>query len=107
MQHKQRRAIGLTLEITPEVNPYALPPGAPLVLRVDWHGRPLAGASVVLEPLDGAVAHGTPVITDAAGRVRFPHPGPGRWRANVVWTQPITHPRAEFDTVFSSLTFGD
>ncbi len=101
------KAIGLTLEITPETNPYALAPGTPLVLRVDWHGRPLAGASVVLEPLDGNQAHGTPVITDAAGQARFPAPTRGRWRANVVWTQPITHPRAEFDTVFSSLTFGD
>jgi hypothetical protein len=101
------RAIGLTLEITPEANPYALAPGQPLVLRVDWHGKPLPGASVVLEPLDGKSAHGTPVITDAQGRARFPAPGTGRWRANVVWTQPISHPRAEFDTVFSSLTFGD
>ncbi len=101
------KAVGLTLEITPETNPYALAPGQPLVLRVDWHGRPLAGASVVLEPLDGRAAHGTPVITDSAGHARFPAPAKGRWRANVVWTQPITHPRAEFDTVFSSLTFGD
>ncbi|MFZ4690008.1 MAG: DUF4198 domain-containing protein [Polymorphobacter sp.] len=101
------KAIGLTLEITPETNPYALKPGQPLVLRVDWHGQPLPGASVVLEPLDGKAAHGTPVITDAQGQARFPAPTPGRWRANVVWTQAITHPRAEFDTVFSSLTFGD
>lgn len=101
------RAIGLTLEITPESNPHAQKPGQPLVLRVDWRGKPLPGASLVLEPLDGKPAHGTPVITDAQGHVKFPTPTPGRWRANVVWTQPITHPRAEFDTVFSSLTFGD
>ncbi len=101
------RAIGQTLEITPQSNPFALEPGQPLVLRVDWHGKPLPGASVVLEPLDGKPAHGTPVITDAQGHARFPTPTPGRWRANVVWTQSITHPRAEFDTVFSSLTFGN
>lgn len=101
------KAIGLTLEITPETNPYALAPGQPLVLRVDWHGKPLPGASIVLEPLDGKAAHGTPLITDAQGRASFPPPTQGRWRANVVWTQPIEHPRAEFDTVFSSLTFGD
>lgn len=101
------QAIGQTLEITPEINPYALPAGAPLVLRVDWHGRPLAGASIVLERLDGPPVHGVPIITDAAGHAAFPHLGPGRWRANVVWTQPITHKRADFDTVFSSLTLGD
>ncbi|WP_231639351.1 DUF4198 domain-containing protein [Sphingomonas profundi] len=100
------RRIGQTLEIVPERNPYALAPRDPLVVRVYYHGVPLAGASVVLERLDGQHAHGTPVISDAAGRVAFPPPGPGRWRVGTVWTQPIEHPRAEFDTIFASLTFG-
>ena len=88
-------------------------PGDPVNLTLSdaRDGAPLAGASVVLEPLDGKPAHGTPVITDAQGLARFAAPPggrfAGRWRANVVWTQPISHPRAEFDTVFSSLTFGD
>lgn len=100
------RVIGQTLEIVPLANPYALPAGAPLPLRIYWHGTPLAGASVVLESLDAPGKHGTPVVTDAAGEARFALVQQGRWRANVVWTQPITHPRAEFETVFASLTFG-
>lgn len=100
------RPIGQTLEIVPERNPYALRGDDPLPVRIYYRGAPLAGASVVMEPLDGATAHGKPVITDATGRASFPFTKRGRWRIGVVWTQPIEHPRAEFDTVFSSLTFG-
>lgn len=100
------RPIGQTLEIVPERNPYALAANDPLPVRIYFRGVPLAGASVVMEPLDGATVHGEPRISDAAGRVSFPFAKAGRWRVGVVWTQPIEHPRAEFDTVFSSLTFG-
>lgn len=98
--------IGQTLEIVPERNPYAVPASGPLPLRILYHGRPLAGASVVFEALDGTSAHGTPRRTDAEGRVPFAMPARGRWRAGVVWTLPIVHPRAEFETVFASLTSG-
>jgi hypothetical protein len=27
-----------------------------------------------------------------------------RWQRNVIWTKPIKHPHADFDTTFSSLT---
>lgn len=101
------KAIGLTLEITPLQNPYAQPPGAPLVLRVNWHGRPLAGASVALEGLDSGPRAGVAVLTDARGEAQFSMPGPGRWRATTVWTEAIAQPRADWDTYFASLTFGN
>lgn len=100
------RPLGLTLEIVPEKNPYALAANEALPVRVYYLGRPLAGASVVLEPLHRAAGHGTPVITDAQGRAQVQFEKRGEWRLGVVWTQPIVHPRADFDTIFSSLTFG-
>lgn len=100
------RVIGQTLEIVPERNPHALAAAAPLPVRIFYRGRPLAGASVVMERLDGKGRHGDPTITDRNGRVALPLAKVGRWRVGVVWTQPITHPRAEFDTVFSTMTFG-
>lgn len=100
------RPIGQTLEIVPERNPYTLAKDDPLPIRILYRGAPLQGASVVMERIDGPAAHGTPVLSDAQGRVSFPLVKEGRWRVGVVWTQPIEHPRAEFDTVFSSLTFG-
>ena len=106
LSNEVTKPIGQTLEIVPERNPYALKGSEPLSVRIYYRGQPLEGASVVMETLDGAAKHGRPVITDQQGRAVFPFEKVGRWRVGVVWTQPITHPRAEFDTVFSTLTFG-
>ena len=100
------RPIGLTLEIVPEKNPYMLAATEALPVRVFYRGKPLAGASVVLEPLHRPAKHGHPVVTDADGRAQFSFEKQGEWRLALVWTQPITHPKADFDTIFSSLTFG-
>lgn len=100
------RPIGQTLEIVPARNPYALKPGEPLRLRIWFHGAPLPGASVVLERLGEGAAHGTPVISDSKGQVVFPIARGGQWKANVVWSYPISDPRAEYETIFCSMTFG-
>jgi uncharacterized GH25 family protein len=100
------RALGLTLEIVPEVSPYATPAPAALPVRVFYEGRPLAGASVKLADLgrDAVVAT---QVTDADGRARFAMPGAGAWRLAVVWTKPLAATaETNFETVFSSLTFG-
>jgi uncharacterized GH25 family protein len=100
------KPIGQTLEIVPSKNPYALMPGEPLRLRIWFHGAPLAGASVVLERLGEGAKHGTPVISDRNGEVTFKIGQDGDWKTNVVWSYPISDPRAEYETIFSSLTFG-
>ncbi|CAN5444858.1 hypothetical protein BH10PSE5_BH10PSE5_12200 [soil metagenome] len=101
------RPIGLTLEIVPEINPYAPGAGETLPVRVIYEGRPLAGALVKLNNLD---FDGRPVEqfrTDAAGRAVFHVPRTGSWQLNVIWTKPIKgDTKADFDTTFSSLTFG-
>lgn len=98
--------LGQTLELVPTANPYALEPGARLMMTVLYRGRPLAGASVALETLDRVAPHAKGEISDAQGHVTFAMPAMGRWRATVVWSVPCTHPRADYDTVFASLTFG-
>lgn len=101
------RPLGLTLEIVPETNPYA--PGAPgeLAVRVYYQGRLLPGATVMLNNLQ---FDGRPVqtlVTDAAGRAVVKFPRTGDWQLNVIWTRPLLGNRtADFDTTFSSLTFG-
>lgn len=102
------RPLGLTLELTPERNPYRLRPGQSLPVRVDYQGRPLAGATIKLYDLD---ADARPVATqrsDRHGRVRFTLPRPGgRWLLSAIWSRPITgDPRGDYDTTFSSLAFG-
>ena len=101
------RPLGLSLEIVPLRNPYAPRPDGRLPLRVLWKGRPLAGALVKLTNLD---ADERPVATrrsDRVGLAMFAVPQRGKWLVNVVWTESLSgNPRAEFDTTFSSLTFG-
>lgn len=101
------RPLGLTLEIVPEVNPYALGAGESLPIRVFYEGKPLPGATVKLNNLD---ADARPVVTyrtDGQGRAVFRTARKGAWQLNVLWTKPLKgNPKADFDTTFSSLTFG-
>ena len=101
------RPLGLSLEIVPEVNPYAIGAGGVLPVRVIYEGKPLPGATVMLNNLqfDGRPLES--VVTDAAGRAVFKFPRNGAWQLNVLWTKPLAgNPKADFDTTFSSLTFG-
>lgn len=101
------KAIGMPLEIVPEKNPYAPDFKGALPVRIYYYGKPLAGATVMLNNLD---FDGRPVetfITDATGRTSFTVPRNGFWQLNVIWTRPITNdPKADFETMFSSLTLG-
>lgn len=98
--------IGQTLEIVPDTNPYALKPGEPLRVRIWFHGKPLAGASVVAERLGAGAKHGVAVLSDKDGYVTFSIGGRVDWKVNVVWSYPVTDPRADYETIFSSMTFG-
>ncbi len=99
--------IGHTLEIVPERNPYALDEGEDLTVRVLFLGKPLEGATIDMESLaHGQVTIGSR-ITDRQGRARFRFPRQGAWKLNVIWTRPLEDTdKADFETVFSSLTFG-
>lgn len=101
------RPVGLTLEIVPERNPYALPHDAALPVRVLYRGVPLAGALVKFTDLGRDEQPAETHRTDAEGRAAFAWPDKGAWLLNVIWTE-IRPPSAETDfaTTFSSLSFG-
>ena len=98
--------IGMTLELVPERDLFAVGAGQPLPVRVFYHGRPLGSATVKLTNLDADATPIATIVTDAAGKAVFRHPGKGRWQLNTIWSRPITAADAEFETIFSSLTFG-
>lgn len=101
------KATGLTLEIVPERDPYALDKSRNLPVRVIYEGKALPGATVKLTNLKSDEKPVATVKTDSAGRAVFRIPESGAWLLNVVWTKPIKgRPGADFDTIFSSLTFG-
>jgi uncharacterized GH25 family protein len=98
--------LGLPLEIVPERNPYAALDGK-LPVRVFFEGQPLAGALVKLTRLEHDNEPVEERQTDQSGRASFSVSPSGTWLLNVVWTQPVTAPsEVDFDTTFSSLTFG-
>ena len=101
------KPVGLSLEIVPDANPYAAGAGQDLPVHVLMDGRPLAGALVMLNNLDFDGRPLAIVMTDAAGRAAFKTPRTGSWQLNVLWTKPLKgNPKADYDTTFSSLTFG-
>ncbi|WP_310542650.1 DUF4198 domain-containing protein [Phenylobacterium sp.] len=101
------RPVGLSLEIVPEVNPYAPTVGTNLPVRILYEGRPLAGALVKLNNLDFDGQPVAEIRSDSAGRAVFNVPRTGSWQLNVIWTKPLKDTaKADFDTTFSSLTFG-
>lgn len=99
------RVLGLTLELVPEKNPYALKSGDELPVRLVYEGKPLSGALVV------ALAYDDPETkiaqrSDASGRVRFRLPKAGAWLVKVVHMVPVTgNPNADWRSIWASLTF--
>jgi uncharacterized GH25 family protein len=99
--------VGLPLEIVLEASPYARSRGATLPVRVLYQGRPLAGALVRLTDLGHDAGPVESHRTDRTGRASFSASGSGSWLLTTTWSTP-SRPSAEtdFDTVFSSLSFG-
>ncbi|MES2055204.1 MAG: DUF4198 domain-containing protein [Pseudomonadota bacterium] len=101
------KPVGLTLEIVPERSPYAMPRATTLPVRVFYQGRPLAGALVKLTDLARDAEPVETHRTDVTGRARFALPRHGNWLLNTIWTRSLPPSReTDFETVFSSLSFG-
>jgi uncharacterized GH25 family protein len=102
------RAIGMKLEIVPERNPYAMDRSRTLPVHVLFKGQRLAGATIKLTNLRADEKPVAVKVTDSKGAASFTIPRNGDWLLNVVWGEPLEgDPKADYDTVFSSLTFGD
>jgi uncharacterized GH25 family protein len=101
------RPVGLTLEIVPEANPYGVPQSTTLPVHVIYAGRPLSGALVKLTHLENDASPLEAHLTDRDGRANFTMPTSGTWLLNVIWTKSLARSEeTDFETVFSSLSFG-
>lgn len=105
-QRLATQAIGLKLEIVPERNPYALGAARMLPVRILYKGWRLPNALVKLTNLGNDAKPVAMKRTDGNGRASFQIPATGAWLLNVIWSEPVRDPKVEFDTTFSSLTFG-
>lgn len=99
------RAAGLPLELIPEKNPYLLPPGEELPLRLLYEGKPLAGAWVEArnprkkeEAVSGR--------TDGEGWVRLRLASAGPWLVKAVHMVKAPEGKgADWESFWAALTF--
>jgi uncharacterized GH25 family protein len=99
------RALGFTLELVAERNPYTLAVGQDLPVRLTYENRPLAGALVV------AINRANPSQKLSArsgkdGRVRFRLPRAGAWLIKAVhMIEAPADAHADWTSYWASLTF--
>ena len=101
------RPVGMTLEIVPQTNPYALAAKAPLTSTTYYRGKPTEGVTIGLISLDTDAGLVEVKTTNAKGEVTFKRPETGQWMLHAVWSDPLEDTsKADYDTIFSSLSFG-
>ncbi|MBV9529223.1 MAG: DUF4198 domain-containing protein [Sphingomonas sp.] len=106
-QQTATKPIGLKLEIVPDISPYALPPSRLLPIHVLYDNHLLPNATVMLTDLAHDATPLQTVVTDRNGKAVFKIPAAGNLLLNVLWSERVKgDPAFDFDTTFSSLTFG-
>jgi uncharacterized GH25 family protein len=98
------RALGFRLELIAERDPYSLPLGTALPVRLMFEGHALAGALVTAISKD-APDEKVKARTDVSGRVRLLLPRGGPWLVRAARVLPAARPPAEWETLWASLTF--
>jgi uncharacterized GH25 family protein len=99
------RATGMRLELIAEKDPAALGPDRAFPVRLEFDGKPLAGA-LVLARRRGAGDHPLRGRTDAEGRVTFDLDGAGPWLLTSVHMVPAAEATgADWESLWASLTF--
>ena len=100
------KPLGFTLEIVPSQIFYELQEGAPMGFKIFYRGQPIPGVKVVMTQLDDRSKTPIESISNAMGNVRFERPSAGEYFVHAVWSSPSgLRADAEFDTIFSSLSF--
>jgi hypothetical protein len=99
--------IGLTIEIVPLANPYTLPSGENLPVRILVRGKPQPGLQVEVSRLsDGKVSVTHVGPTDANGEVLIPKVGLGLWKLHTIFMERRPDPKeADWESFWASLTF--
>jgi uncharacterized GH25 family protein len=99
------RELGFTLELVPERNPYALPTGVSFPVRLEYQGKPLAGA-LVIALNRAAPENRLAARTDSEGRASFALAKPGAWLVKSVHMVPaLADSGADWESFWASLTF--
>lgn len=97
------REVGLPLELVPEVDPFGLKPGDEVRVRALLRGRPLTGLTILAFAGNGGER--ARARTDAEGRASFRVDRAGTWMISGVHMWESTEPEADWESLWSSLTF--
>jgi len=98
-------ALGFTLELVAERNPYALAAGQDLPVRLTYENRPLPGALVVAMNQSNP-AERQAIRTDNDGRARFHIARSGMWLIKAVhMVEAPAGSKADWASYWASLTF--
>ncbi|MDF7812320.1 DUF4198 domain-containing protein [Hymenobacter sp. YC55] len=101
------RPTGLPLELVPEQNPYTLRTGSSLTIRVLADGQPKAGQLVqVWQRSVGQPVKIIRLYSNQNGRVLFRLTNPGQFMVSTVRMMPAKLPEADWQSNWSTLTFG-
>lgn len=99
------RVAGLRLELIPEADPFRLPVGEELPVKVVFEGRPIEGILVSALPASDPT-HPVQARTGPDGRVRLPLLLPGRWLVKAVHMLPAEDGLdADWESLWASVTF--
>ncbi len=98
---------GLTIEIIPEADPYALQPGQTLPVQVLFRGKPAVDVAVESAWLEaGKSKMETIGRTDAQGRIRIVVKARGPHRLHAIVMERCAEPQvADWESFWASLTF--
>ena len=100
------KSLGYTLELIPEINPYAMSPGDSLPVQLLYLSEPIKDVLVIAftqaDPEQKVSAR-----TDASGRVSLKLSRPGTWLVKAVHIieMPPDDKKADWESFWASLTF--
>jgi uncharacterized GH25 family protein len=101
------RPTGTVLDLVPEQNPYTLRTGNSLTVRVLADGQPKPGQLVqVWQRTPGQAVKIIKLYSNQNGRVLFRLTNPGQYMVSAVRMVPASLPEADWQSNWSTLTFG-
>ena len=100
--------LGHSLEIVPLENPYALSVDEEFPVEVLYYGQPIVGITIHVARIEPSHEDVTTLTTDKLGRASISLTQHGAYMMHVGWSSPMPpniDDRADYDTLFASLTF--
>jgi uncharacterized GH25 family protein len=101
-----KKELGFPVEIIPEMNPYLLKKGDPVKFKILFDGKPVFGVKVRVWNRYQNRTTIQPIYTEKSGIVETRISNPGPWMVSVVRMVPSKDAGADWQSYWSSLTFG-